>query len=119
VTAGSPSLLGNVLPQFAAELESALERCEPSLAAQVRGLPIGRLCRCDDPTCATFDVPGRRRADYAESVELDDLEGMIVIDVAEPGLGRRAAGASAPRIIGVEVLGRPDVREQLDAHPEI
>jgi hypothetical protein len=115
VTTVNPPLLRNVLPQFAAELEAALARSEPGLAPQVRELPVGRVCRCDDPTCATFDVPGRRPADYAESFALDELEGMVVVDVAEPGLVRRAVAASAPRIIGIEALGRPDLRAQLDA----
>jgi len=45
---------------------------------------------------------------------LDDLEGLVVIDVADPGRVRRMVAAAAPRIIGVEVLGRPDLRRQLE-----
>jgi hypothetical protein len=114
-----PPLLSSVLPRFAAELESALARDEPDLASQVHGLRIGRICRCSDPTCMSFDVPGRRRRDYSHSIELEELSGLVVVDVAERGRARTALAEPVRRILGVEVLYRPDLREQLNAHPEI
>jgi hypothetical protein len=70
-----PPLLSSVLPRFAAELESALAQDEPELAPQVHGLRIGCICRCRDPTCMTFDIPGRRGKDYSHSIELEELVG--------------------------------------------
>jgi hypothetical protein len=113
-----PPLLGSVLPRFAAELESALAQDDPDLATQVHGLPIGRICRCGDPTCMTFDIPGRRRRDYSYSVELEELSGMVLVDVAERGRVRTALAGSRRQILGVEVLYRPDLRKLLNAHPE-
>jgi len=112
-------LLSSVLPRFAAELESALARDEPDLASQVHGLRIGRVCPCSDPTCMTFDIPGRRRRDYSHSVELEELSGLVVVDVAERGRARAALAGPRRRILGIEALYRPDLREQLNAHPEI
>lgn len=113
-----PPLYG-VLPQFAAELESALAKEYPALASQVRDLQIGRVCSCDDPGCATFDVPGRQPRDYDFSLELEQLDGLVCVDLAKSGLLRRRGGtARGPRILGIEVLQRPDLREQFDAHFE-
>jgi cold shock CspA family protein len=110
-------LLSGVLPRFAAELEAALARDDPDLAAQVQGLRIGRICSCGDPTCMTFDIPGRRRRDHSYSIELEKLGGLVIVDVAKRGRAKTAP--AGPRILGVEVLYRPDLREQLDTHPEI
>jgi hypothetical protein len=114
-----PPLLSSVLPRFAAELESALARIESDLAAQVHGLRIGRICRCDDPTCMTFDIPGRRPRDYSYSLELEQLSGLVIVDVAKRDRTRAAGAGPRRRILGVEVLYRPDLHEQLNAHPEI
>jgi hypothetical protein len=98
-----PPLLSSVLPQFADEVASALAREHPELAPQVDGLRIGSICGCSDPACMTFDVPGRRRRDYSFSIELEGLDGLVLVDVSEPGRLR----GSRPRIIGIEVLERP------------
>jgi hypothetical protein len=111
-------LLSRVLPRFAAELESALTREHPDLAAQVRDLRIGRVCDCPDPGCATFDVPGRRPRDYDFSLELEELSGLVLVDVAKRGRVRSARTGS-PRILGVEALDRPDLRKEVEAHAEI
>jgi hypothetical protein len=114
-----PPLFSSVLPQFAAEVASALAREHPELASQVDGLRIGSFCGCSDPACMTFDVPGRRRSDYGFSIELEELSGLVLVDVAEPGRVRGALGGSQPRIIGIEVLERPDLRKQVDTDPEV
>lgn len=114
-----PPLLSSVLPRFAAELESALARDDQDLAIQVQGLRIGRICRCSDPTCMTFDIPGRRRGDYSHSIELEELNGLVIVDVAERGAAKIGPTGPRRRILGVEALHRPDLREQLNADPEI
>jgi hypothetical protein len=107
------------MPQFAAEVAAALAREYPELVSQVDGLRIGSFCGCTDPACMTFDVPGRRRRDYSFSIELEELDGLVLVDVAEPGRVRSALVGSRPRIIGVEVLERPDIRKQVDTNPEV
>jgi hypothetical protein len=67
----------------------------------------------------TFDIPGRRRRDYSHSVELEELSGLVVVDVAERGRARAALAGPRRRILGIEALYRPDLPEQLNAHPEI
>ncbi|MGH2845697.1 MAG: hypothetical protein ACRDL0_06705 [Thermoleophilaceae bacterium] len=115
---GDPPLFSRVLPQFAAELESALTREHPDIASQVRDLRMGRVCDCPDPGCATFDVPGRRPRDYDFSLELEELNGLVLVDVAKPGrVGTARTGSR--RILGVEVLYRPDLRKEVEAHVEI
>jgi hypothetical protein len=113
-----PPLLGRALPQFAGELESALARDYPELASQVRDRRIGKVCSCDDPGCATFDVPGRRPSDYDFSLELEGLSGLVLVDLAKRRRGRGAPTRSR-RILGVETLYRPALREQFEAHPDI
>jgi hypothetical protein len=113
-----PPLLSRVLPQFAAELESALTREHPDLAPQVRDLRIGRVCDCPDPGCATFDVPGRRPRDYDFSLELEELSGLVLVDLAKRGR-LRSARTESRRILGVETLHRPDLRKQVEAHADI
>jgi hypothetical protein len=114
-----PPLLGHVLPHFAAQLESALKAEHPGLASQIRELRIGRVCSCDDPGCATFDVPDRRPSDYDYSVVLEDLGGLVLVDLAKRDRIRSRRAGAEPRVIGIEVLGRPDLREQLDADPDV
>jgi hypothetical protein len=114
-----PPLLSSVLPQFAAEVASALTREHPELASQVEGLRIGSFCGCSDPGCMTFDIPGRRRSDYSFSIELEELSGLVIVDVAEPGRVRGALAGSRPRIIGIETLERPELRKQVDDNPEV
>jgi hypothetical protein len=48
-------ILGNVLPDLAAELQSLLASAgELELAAQVPSLALIDRCRCDSESCATF-----------------------------------------------------------------
>jgi hypothetical protein len=102
-------LLSSVLPEFAAQLEAALAGYHPKLQGQVCDLRIGSVCGCDDAGCATFDVPGRQPKDYWVSTEIEELSGLVIVDMT-----RRHR-----RILGVEALDRPDLREQLHGHPEI
>ncbi len=104
-------LVRDALPSFTPELERLLAAASPQLAAQVEGLRLVGRCRCGQSDCATFYVLTSRSAppapDYGAS-ELDclDLEaeaGLVVVDV-EGG-----------RLRLVEVLGRSDVKEELDA----
>lgn len=91
-----PPLLSSVLPQFAAELESALAEDYPELASQVHGVRIGSICDCTDPTCATFNVPGRRCRAYSVSIELEELNGFVLVEVAEPGRVRGVLAGLLP-----------------------
>ena len=104
-------LVRDAFPSFAPELERLLAAESSELAAQVDGARLVGRCRCGQSDCATFHVITDRSAppapDYGAS-ELDclDLEtdgGLVVVDVG------------GGRLRSVEVLGRPDVKQELDA----
>lgn len=104
-------LVRDALPSFAPELERLIAVESPELAAQVEGLRLVGRCRCGQSDCATFHVISSRLAlpasDYCASgldcLELESDGGLVVVDV-ERG-----------RLRSIEVLGRSDVKEELDA----
>lgn len=101
----SQPLLKQVLPEFAAELRTLLEKDdEIQLAEQVSNLRIVDRCRCEENSCATFyTFPKPKDAWGAghENIVLDATEGLLVLDVVDR------------KIVCVEVLDRNDVREKL------
>lgn len=99
--------LADVLPAFAAELRRLLtEKGKPELAAQVPGLVIFDRCRCGDDLCSTFYTQPKPEGSFGpghRNVALTPEQGMVILDVV------------AEEIACVEVLGRSDVREKLNA----
>ncbi len=98
-------LLTETLPSFAAELEELLKKGgHAELAARVSALKIVDRCRCGDDFCASFYTECKPQGSYGAShrcVELEPETGMLILDVV------------ADKIVHVEVLYRPDIREKL------
>jgi hypothetical protein len=96
--------LRDVDPVLARELRMGLSKAgEDILARAIDELTIVDVCRCEDEECASFYPVERFQAAwywgrYGRTVRL------------RPGLGVDAAG---DRIIAVEVLGRPTLRQTL------
>jgi hypothetical protein len=97
--------LGELMPVFAAELEELLRHAgRAELVPQVRGLAVLDRCGCGGDSCAYFYT--RPKAVGLEgpicSLPLAPAKGMVVLDLLRP------------RIVAVEVLDRPDVKQLLD-----
>lgn len=99
------TLLSDMLPAFAAELQRLLtDAGEPELAAQVPGLVILDRCRCGDAFCATFYTLPKPEGRYGpghRNVPLTPEEGMLILDIV------------GEEIACVEVLDRDEVRTKL------
>ena len=99
--------LEDAAPQFSDELERALARTEPELAAAVADLEIVDTCECSDPDCASFYTVSRGRAGWlwrrgGRNIELNpDLTVDVVGDT----------------IIAVEAYRRPALRQALHERP--
>ncbi len=95
------------MPELASELQTLLnERGEAALAAQVRDLHLVDRCRCGDDFCATLYLAPRPVGSWQDlgqhrNLMLNAEQGMIVLDLVDD------------RIVCVEVLDRPEVREKL------
>jgi hypothetical protein len=98
-------LLTDTLPAFAAELQQLLtEAGEPELAAQAPTLRIFDRCRCGDDFCATFYTQPKPESAYGPShrnVVLAPDDGTVILDIV------------GEQVCCVEVLDRPEVRENL------
>lgn len=95
--------LEDAAPQFSDELEQALARIEPQLAATIADLEIVDICDCSDPDCASFYTVKRTRAAWmwhrsGRSIELNPD---VTVDVV------------GDTIIAVEAYRRPALREAL------
>ncbi len=104
-------LVAEILPGLARRIESALRaQGEERLAAQVPGLRITTVCRCDQPFCGSFHTstrPMKRWFMRGRQVEIADGEpGEVVVDVVRG------------EIAYVEVLYLDDVRERLLRLPD-
>ena len=96
------------------ELEELLSlSASPALAIQVDDLELASRCACREGFCSTFYVTGGRsplteeqRRDrgthHHGSLDVDASVGLVVVDTDE-----------LDRIVGVEVLNRPDVEAEL------
>lgn len=97
----------DVFPDFVDELVELVEASmRPELAEQIPTLDVVDRCRCGHRNCAHFYTAPRPSGAYPPgrtNVALRPRRGLIVLDVLEN------------RIVGVEVLERPDVKKQLDA----
>jgi hypothetical protein len=94
------SVLSDVAPRFAAELEEGLREVgREDLAAQVAALRVGEVCRCEVVGCASFytATPMKRWFRRGKQVPVGDL----VVDTIDG------------EIVYVEVLERPDLRALL------
>lgn len=102
---GRPRLLTDILPDFAAELATALHDAgHPDLEAQVNQLAICSLCECDDHFCASFYTGPRQDGPWTgehRNINPRTKKGMIVLDIVDG------------RIRHVEVLYRQDVRSAI------
>ena len=102
-----PTLLVEVLPEFAVELENLLsEEGKPELASQVQQLRILDRCRCQDDFCSTFYVCPKPEGSYGpdhDTVVLSPKEGMVNVDVTDG------------KVACIEVLYRKDVQARLHA----
>lgn len=102
----APVPITALLPAFASELEvlaSAANR--PDLAARIRGLVVEARCTCGNHGCAHFYTAPKPERSYGperSNLTLRPKAGMIVLDLLQD------------RIVGVEVLDRPDVKQVLD-----
>lgn len=92
-------------PAFANELRQLLiDKGELELAARVSGLEIFERCRCGDDFCATFYTQRKPEGSFGpghRNVALKPAEGMLILDVV------------GEEIACVEILDRPEIREQL------
>lgn len=102
------STIRSVFPEFAHELADLVAASErPDLASQVAGLSIVDRCHCGQSDCAHFYTAPRPKGAYGPghyNVRLPAATGtgLIVLDVVRD------------QIVGVEVLGRSDVKRPLD-----
>ena len=100
--------VGKTMPDFAAELRQLISSSSrPELAHQVDALPLVARCRCGQANCANFYTAPPPQGAYGAghvNVMLEPTRGLIVLDVVND------------RIVGVEVLDRPDVKSSLDAN---
>lgn len=98
-------LLRDLAPVFADELTGALQaEGEAALASQVADLRVLSFCGCGDPDCASFTTRGvteRDPAQQADTIPLDQLPGMVHVDVQDG------------RIVYVEVMYRPELKTLL------
>jgi hypothetical protein len=100
-------LLIEALPEFARELQLLLQVQEPELASQLPALKIVETCGCEDAFCAYFYTQPRPKQAYGANHHTVILNSpapaMLLLDVVD-GI-----------ISFVEVLNRPDVRQNLVA----
>lgn len=95
----------NILPQFAAELATALEESgHPELARSVDGIEIVERCRCSEPGCVSFYA--HPKSSDTDSAECD----RIVLRMRGVSCVYHQRG----RIVWLEALGRQDDRAILD-----
>jgi len=98
-------ILGNVLPDLAAELESLLgSDGELELAAQVHSLAMVDRCRCDSDSCATFYCVPKPKGAWGpnhRNVLLDTQKGVTVVDVLDE------------KIVCIEILDRAEITTQV------
>jgi hypothetical protein len=97
--------LSGDFPELATELTQLLkEEGEKELAITVSGLTVAERCRCSDDFCATMYMVRPPRQTWGRShrnVSLDPKVGYLILDVLDQ------------EFVGIEVLFRNEIREQL------
>jgi hypothetical protein len=109
MTAGTPAgqgyLLSEVLPTLVEELRELLaQEGQDELSEQLADLRIVDWCRCGDEFCSMMYAVPRRQDPWGPGhrhLALNPSRGIIVLDVVDG------------RIVAIEVLYRPEVRERL------
>ena len=97
-------MISDVLPDLLEEIAFLLKQqgADP-LEAAIRTLRIESICDCGDENCASFATSPTVKV--ADCVELQAIEGQVIIDLNEAG-----------EICFIEVLGRPDIKYLLEEH---
>jgi len=97
-----------LFPEFARELVAlVLDDGRADLAAQLPGLVVMSRCTCGEGNCAHFYTAPPPDGPYGAghaSIMLSSKTGLVVLDLVDE------------RIVAVEVLDRPDVKELLDGY---
>ena len=103
-----PVPISSLLPDFANELEGLTGVANrPDLSARIRGLVVEARCPCANRACAHFYTAPPPNGPYGpghSNLVLPANTGMVVLDLLHD------------RIVGIEVLDRPDVKRALDEH---
>lgn len=97
-------LLSEIAPEFADEIHrSLITDGFADLANQVDSLQIVDVCRCDQPNCSTFYTAPKPDGAYPkhENIVIESKTGLVVLDISDA------------KIVCVEVLDRPDIKEKL------
>lgn len=101
-----PPYLHVILPAVAAEVEQLLRRAGyADLAEQVATLRVVDRCRCGEDFCATIYTQPEPEGAYPEphfTLDLHPAEGILALDVV------------ANRIACIEILGRDELRHELE-----
>jgi hypothetical protein len=97
--------LSDLAPDVAQRIIEKLRTLgETRLADSVPGLSAVDRCRCGDDFCATVYAVPRPKGAWGpghRNIEIDMSEGIVILDVVKD------------RIVRVEILYRPDVRERV------
>lgn len=97
-------MLNDVLPDLLEEMVYLLKQQDADpLEARLRALRIESVCDCGDDNCASFATA--REVKVANYVELQSIEGQVIIDLN-----------AAEEICFIEVLGRPDIKYLLEEY---
>ena len=98
--------INDLFPAFVGELSRLVsEAGHPHLSEQIPSLPVVARCNCAQDNCAHFYTAPPPRGAYPPNhtnILLPTDDGLIVVDVIED------------RIVAVEILDRPDVKQLLD-----
>ncbi len=96
-------LFGDFFPELATMIRAA---GHVHLIEELRRAPVVSRCNCGDADCAHFYTSARPRArDRShENIMLPSQSGMVILDVVEG------------KVVAVEVLERPDVKQVLDGY---
>ena len=99
--------LVSVLPEFALELESALNDLgESDLANSISSLEIVERCQCNEQGCVTFHAVPKSNAPSGDSCTT----------IVAPMMGVSCVQYYNDQIVWIEALGRPKEREILHAY---
>ena len=108
-----PRRLAELAPGLLDELTQGLAaEGRPDLIPQLQELVVESRCGCQQPDCATIYVAGgtspltdedkRERGPYwQDTVAIDEAAGHIAVDTDR-----------YDRIVGIEIINRPDLRER-------
>jgi len=99
--------VGDLFVEFFPELSTLIQTAgHAHLIEELRRAPVASRCNCGDAACAHFYTSAWPRAGHRshENIALPSQSGMVILDVFEG------------RVVAVEVLDRPDVKQVLDGY---